>query len=113
MIKHKIVLVPFPFDDFSGTKVRPAVCLAEEIGYYRHVVIAFISSQIPDQPEPTDLLIKKQDSDFSLTGLHADSLIKLHRIVTIPESLIKRQLGQLPPRLTTEVDARLRSLFGL
>ena len=26
-MKYKIVLVPFPFDDFSGTKVRPALCL--------------------------------------------------------------------------------------
>ncbi|HXU31960.1 MAG TPA: type II toxin-antitoxin system PemK/MazF family toxin, partial [Thermoanaerobaculia bacterium] len=29
--KHKVVLVPFPFDDLSSTKVRPAVCLTEPI----------------------------------------------------------------------------------
>jgi hypothetical protein len=27
MMKGKVVLVPFPFDDLSTTKVRPAVCL--------------------------------------------------------------------------------------
>ncbi len=30
-MKHKIVLVPFPFDDLTANKVRPAVCLTDEI----------------------------------------------------------------------------------
>jgi len=44
MIKNTIVLVPFPFDDFSVLKVRPALCLTSEIGKFNHVIIAFISS---------------------------------------------------------------------
>jgi mRNA interferase MazF len=89
MIKYQIVLVPFPFDDFSGTKVRPAICLTEEIGFYKHVVIAFISSQVPVHLELTELLLEKRDSDFLMTGLVVDSVVKLHRMVTIPKSLIK------------------------
>lgn len=42
MIKNKIVLVPFPFDDFTHLKVRPALCLSNEIGKYEYVVIAFV-----------------------------------------------------------------------
>lgn len=38
MIRHSIVLVPFPFDDFSATKVRPAICLTSELGQYHHVI---------------------------------------------------------------------------
>jgi mRNA interferase MazF len=45
MIRGKVVLVPFPFDDLSSTKVRPAVCLTNPIGPHRHVIVAFISSQ--------------------------------------------------------------------
>ncbi len=30
MTRGKVVLVPFPFDDFSGTKLRPAVCLTRK-----------------------------------------------------------------------------------
>jgi mRNA interferase MazF len=37
-MKHKVVLVPFPFDDLSSTKVRPAVCLTEPVGQHKHVV---------------------------------------------------------------------------
>ena len=38
MLKYKVVLVPFPFDDFSASKVRPAVSLTEFIGPHGHVV---------------------------------------------------------------------------
>lgn len=44
--KYSIVLVPFPFDDFVSSKVRPALCLKNSIGKYKRVIIAFISSQI-------------------------------------------------------------------
>ncbi len=48
MTRGKVVLVPFPFDDLSTTKVCPAVCLTNPIGPHRHVVLAFISSRIPN-----------------------------------------------------------------
>ena len=113
MIKGKIILVPFPFDDFSGIKVRPAICLTNEIGIYNHVIIAFISSQIPHSLEQSDLLIDKKDKNFKVTGLSVDSVIKLHRLVTIPKSLIKRQLGVLSLNQQTEIDKKLKVLFEL
>ena len=36
MMKSKVVLVPFPFDDLSTTKVRPAVCLTDPVDPHRH-----------------------------------------------------------------------------
>jgi len=47
MTKGKVVLVRFPFDDLSGSKVRPALCLNNPVGQYHHVILAFITSQIP------------------------------------------------------------------
>ena len=46
--KFSIVLVSFPFEDFKTQKVRPALCLTEPIGDHEHVVLAFISSRIPE-----------------------------------------------------------------
>lgn len=113
MTKGKIVLVPFPFDDFSGTKVRPAICLTNEIGFYNHVVIAFISSQVPASLEGSDLLVGSRDEDFKTTGLSVDSVIKLHRLVTIPKKLIKRQLGNLSLKHQSGIDKKLKILFDL
>ena len=111
MIKNKIVLVPFPFDNFSTIKVRPAVCLTNTIGKYNHIVIAFISSRIPIEPLETDIIIKKKDISFKKTGLTVDSVIKIHKVVTIPKKLIKRELGQLDEYLQTEVDKSIKNLF--
>lgn len=50
-LKNKVVLVPFPFDDLSSSKVHPAVCLTEPIGQHNHVVLAFITSRLPENPD--------------------------------------------------------------
>ena len=70
MTKHKVVLVPFPFDDLSSSKVHPAVCLTDPIGPHRHVILAFITSQVPIKPLATDLIINSSDTDFASKYRH-------------------------------------------
>jgi mRNA interferase MazF len=113
MLKNRIVLLPFPFDDLSATKVRPAVCLTEPIGLHKHVVLAFISSRIPIAPLPTDLVIEATHSDFAATRLRAASTIQAHRLMTATTSVIQRKLGILSARLAGEFENRLRIVFGL
>ena len=111
--RHKIVLVSFPFDDLSASKVRPAVCLTNPIGPHRHVVLAFITSRVPEQPLETDLVLFSTEKDFSSTGLRASSTIQLHRLMTATTALIQRELGLLSPRMQADVSLHLRNLFGL
>ncbi len=112
-MKWKIVLVPFPFDDLTGTKVRPAVCLTDEISTYRHVVIAFITSQVTKANEPSDIPLLATMVDFSMTGLKVPSAIRLHRLVTIPTNLMHRHLGDLPAGMQRTAEQKLRTMFGL
>jgi mRNA interferase MazF len=95
MTKYKIVLVPFPFDDLSGNKVRPAVCLTEPIGPFRHVVLAFITSKLPEDLLETDLVIAPADKGFDVSGLRVLSTLRLHRMMTVTTSIIRRELGYL------------------
>lgn len=111
--RGRVFLVPFPFDDFSGTKVRPAVCLTNPIGAHRHIILAFISSRIPDDLLETDLILDSTHVDFVTTGLRVSSTLRLHRLMTGTTSLFKRELGELPLRVQNEVDNRLKTLFGL
>ena len=113
MTKHKVVLVPFPFDDLSSTKVRPAVCLTDPLGPHRHVVLAFITSRIPSRLLGTDLVLDSRDPGFPATGLRVPSALQLHRLMTASTSLIRRQLGHLSPELQTRIAKGLRTLFGL
>lgn len=113
MSKGDVVLVPFPFDDLSTTKVRPTVCLTDPIGPHRHVVLAFISSQVPPSIDDTEILLDPADPDFTTTGLKVPSVLRLHRLMTVTDSMIVRHMGRLTPRLQTEVATRLARVFGL
>lgn len=112
MIKHSVVLVPFPFDDLSAAKVRPALCLTSEIGKYDHIIIAFISSKIPADLLESDLIIKKSSPDWKETGLLVDSAIRHHKMVTIPKSLVKRKLGFITGDVQNQVANKVVQLFG-
>lgn len=113
MMKGRVVLVPFPFDDLSSHKVRPAVCLTEPVGPHRHIVLAFITSHIPGELLETDLVIDAASAGFGATGLQVSSTLQLHRLMTVTTSLLQRDLGILSPALQAQVDERLRKLFGL
>ena len=113
MTKGKVVLVPFPFDDLSATKVRPAVCLTEPIGLHQHVILAFITSRIPAPLQDTDLVLDASYADFATTGLRVSSTLQLHRPMTATTSLIRRELGALSPAMQTDAAHRLHKLCGL
>lgn len=108
-MKNKIVLVSFPFDDFDGSKVRPALCLTDETGEHSHIVIAFITSKTPDEVLPYDILIQ----NYKSAGLKVKSYLRLHRLVTVPKSIIKRELGKLPPPISIDINKKLKQLFKI
>ena len=112
-MRHKVVLIPFPFDDLSGQKVRPAVCLTDAVGAHRHLVVAFITSNVPATLEPTDILLAPGTPGFAATGLRGRSALRLHRLVTVSTAIIRRQMGVLTPSLQAQVQQRLRTLFAL
>ena len=93
MIKGKVVLLPFPFDDLSATKVRPAICLTNPIGRYNHIILALITSQIPTDLLETDIILNISHPDFRSSGLHKSSTIRLDHLMTVRKSLIQRELG--------------------
>jgi mRNA interferase MazF len=113
MIRNSVVLVSFPFDDLSSFKVRPAICLTSEIGKWEHVIVAFISSKIPEEVLESDIVVKANSIEWSVTGLAVDSVIRLHRLVSIPKSIIKRKLGEINPELEKEIKRKLKELFYL
>lgn len=111
MIKNSIVLVPFPFGDSSANKVRPALCLTSLVGDYEEVIIAFISSKVYKGSLSSDIVIQKNSPDWVGTGLSVDSVIRLHKVVTISKSIIKRKLGVINANLEMHVKRKILDLF--
>ena len=111
MTKGKIVLVPFPFDDLSSTKVRPAVCLTNPIGPYNHIILAFITSKIPADLLETDIVLDTTHPDFAASGLHKASTIRLDRLMTVRKSVVQRELGELSLNTQAQIAEKLCKLI--
>src|SRR5688572_7551067 len=112
MTRGKVVLVPFPFDDLATEKARPAICLTEPLTSHRHIVLAFVTSRVPDEPMDSDIVLDPQDPGFAQTGLLVRSTIRTHRLLTVASTTIKRELGSLTPALQARVSDAARRIFA-
>lgn len=107
-----VVLVPFPFTDLTGHKVRPAVIISPD-PQHEDVLVAFISSVVPESLQPTDFVVEERHSDFPATGLKRNSVLKANKLLTLHSSLILRRLGHLASDIQSKLDLRLRRAIGL
>ena len=109
-MKGKIVLIPFPFTDLSFAKLRPALVIHEG---KRDVIVAFISSRIPNEMPDTDIVITSQHPSFKRTGLKVSSVIKLDKIATMLKDLIAGELGEIDENLKREINEKLAKIFRI
>lgn len=94
--KGNIVVVKFPFSLKSGKEIqkgRPALVISNDKveRRYNDIILAAITSQIPDNIMELELIIEPD----KINGLLKRSLLRLDFIMTIPENLISRKIGQL------------------
>lgn len=107
MAKGTIVLVPFPFTDLSGQKVRPALVLHASRG--EDCILAFISSGDSKRKYPFNIPIWAS----SKNGLKVDSVIKVDKLGTLQRKIIIGELGVSEPTVMKAVDQAARKLFAL
>ena len=112
-VKNKIFLIEYPFDDLTQYKVRPVVCLTNPVTDFNQIVIAFITSKIPAAPEKSDVILDDADPEFSKTGLKQKSIIRVHRLFTVPERAILAELGFIEKATHLRIKKALIDLFSL
>ncbi|MBL7726255.1 MAG: type II toxin-antitoxin system PemK/MazF family toxin [Dinghuibacter sp.] len=105
MAKGDIVLITFPFTDLKGTKLRPALVLADA---HFDLTVCFITTQTQWQ-EPTDMLVAPGEGN----GLHVLSLIRTGKIATLDKALAKGLLGKLSQPEMDVLNTKLKLLFQL
>ena len=105
MPKGDIVLIKFPFTDLSGSKLRPAVIIAEtELDF----TVCFITTQLQWQ-ETTDVQLISNTSN----NLKKDSLIRTSKIATLDKSLATGLLGKLSTHELGDLNNKLKILLQL
>lgn len=105
--KGTIILVPFPFTDLSGDKVRPAVIISRaKIG--SDVVVVFITSQ--SKLREKHLVIVKPDED---NGLKVPSKVVCSKIATLDAKIVLGELGAVSKVVQNQIDKELKVIFDL
>ena len=108
-----VVLVPFPFADLSGRKVRPAVIVSAD-PQVPELIVAFITSVMTNRsPRGAEVELLRSSPEFQMTGLKADSLVRVDKLVTLSSSIIARRLGKAGPKTKNAIAAKLRRAFDL
>jgi mRNA interferase MazF len=109
----EIYLAQFPFGDVPGMKLRPVLLLSGPVGPVPEVLVAYISSVIPLQILPSDLLIDLAKPEFKSAHLKAPSALRLHKLATIHHSSLARYLGHIDTPTQEIVSNKLRDFLGL
>lgn len=105
MIKGDIILVPFPFTNLSGSKIRPAlVLIASDID----VTIAFITTQINWIDKGCVEIESSKES-----GLKKNSLIRLDKLASIDKALVLGKIGALSSKEIENINLKLKEIFQL
>lgn len=105
--KGAVVLVPFPFTDLTGNKVRPALIVSKDkIG--SDVIVVFITSQIKIK-EKHLVLIKPEEGN----GLKVPSRVICSKIATLDAKIVLGELGTVSNIIQNQIDKELKIIFDL
>jgi mRNA interferase MazF len=84
-----IVLVPFPFAELTNVKARPAAVITETADRWSDLVVAAISSVIPQTLSRNEFTIEPTKEN----GLRVKSVVKVDRLVTVKAEKVIAHIG--------------------
>jgi mRNA interferase MazF len=107
-----VVLIPFPFTDLSTVKQRPAIILSSLAFNQQHedAILAAITSHVPDVLTSDEYLLS--DEEQREAGLPKPSMIKMGKLVTLDQRLIRKHLGRMPATGQQQLIHIAMTIFG-
>lgn len=108
-----IVLLSFPFTDLQSHKVRPALVVSTDSfnKVNDDAIFVFITSK--ETRTPYDVRITSNDPSFKSTGLKVASTLRVSKVISLEQKLVRRRLGRADKRLLKTVNSALANLLGL
>ncbi len=103
-----IVVVPFPFTDLSATKQRPALVIS--ITGYNDGKEDVITCAITSNLQNSDYSVLVSNNGLSEGTIPTESRIKVDKLFTISQSLVKKKVAKVRVELFTKVKAELQKL---
>ncbi len=107
--QREIILMPFPYSDLSGKKVRPVIVVSNDTfnSSSQDLIVCGITSNI--SKDYYTILLEKDCLDKG--SLLDDCCIKVENIAKIDRSLVIKKIGSLKKDIFSDVILRLGTLF--
>jgi len=103
-VKGDVIVVAFPFSDFSSSKNRPAVIVATPEG--DDVIICQITSSRKDAYS-----ITIDSQDFKKGSLRMQSYVRTNKLLSLHKSLISSKIGMLKENKIDEIIKRIEQIL--
>lgn len=101
-----VVLITFPYADFSTFKKRPALVVGK--AEFNNLILC----QITSKAGISKRAILIADKDFAEGGLNLDSFARPDKLFTVETSIIEQRLGKLTSSKITDIKNSIRQLFS-
>jgi mRNA interferase MazF len=103
----QIVLFEFPQTDFTSTKLRPVLLIAQLPSDYDDWLICMISTKKHQYIEGLDEIIREESPDFAKSGLKAESVIRATRIAVVSGEILVGTIGEISQERLTQIRKNL------
>lgn len=109
--QREIVLVPFPYSDYSAIKKRPVLIISNNdynLKFNDVIVCVVTSNQYIDD---YSVQLSNQDIEFGL--LPEKSVIKAHKLFTVQQDRILKKFSNIKVELFKEVIAQVNHVIRI
>lgn len=101
-----VVLIPFPYADFSKFKIRPALVVGQ--AEFSNLILCQITSQAKTSSQAIALV----DSDFGDGSLNLNSYIRPDKLFTVEQIIIDKKIGSLTKKKMDLVKSKIIQIFS-
>lgn len=114
MNRGDVVIVPFPFQDKPGEKIRPAVVVQSDAENRRlaNTILAMITGNLDDAGQPTTVVVDPKTPD-GRSGLNGHSLVKCYNLATVRQRRVLHIIGHLSNAVIHKVNQALKAALEL
>ncbi|MBT3921270.1 MAG: lipopolysaccharide biosynthesis protein RfbH, partial [Nitrospina sp.] len=108
----EIVLLKFPYSDYKGSKMRPAVILSAEGGFENDFTVAYVTS-VFDKYSPSPYSITFGPNDLESGQIKKPSLIRVDKVAVVDQdSFFKDNVAKLGIEKIKELISRWAQLVA-
>lgn len=110
-----IVLVTLPFAQGTGSKLRPALVVQNDVANAKltNTIVVAITRNVSRVHLATQLLLDPTTSTGKQSGLIAPSAVTCENIFTIGQNLVQRLIGRVSVDVMRQIDDCLKATLEI